>query len=147
MKIIFWYWSVFNRSLYDLCYCKHLVVGLYSKDICKVSLIVIVRYFNLIFIYLGVYMSTHSCPSYFKAMPTMCITHTHTHTHTHIYIYIYIYEKVQRWENTMSSKDDFIHRIIFQCYTFRFFDLHLGTIYQPLRSGRIWHKVNFLSGV
>ena len=22
-----------------------------------------------------------------------------------------------------------------------------GTIYQPLRSGRIWHKVNFLSGV
>ena len=24
---------------------------------------------------------------------------------------------------------------------------HRGTIYQPLRSGRIWHKVNFLSGV
>ena len=23
----------------------------------------------------------------------------------------------------------------------------VGTIYQPLRSGRIWHKVNFLSGV
>ena len=23
----------------------------------------------------------------------------------------------------------------------------LDPIYQPLRSGRIWHKVNFLSGV
>ena len=25
--------------------------------------------------------------------------------------------------------------------------LHVNDIYQPLRSGRIWHKVNFLSGV
>ena len=26
-------------------------------------------------------------------------------------------------------------------------EVYQDTIYQPLRSGRIWHKVNFLSGV
>ena len=35
---------------------------------------------------------------------------------------------------------------LFAClfaFAFRQFFLKQGTIYQPLRSGRIWHKVNF----
>ena len=52
--------------------------------------------------------------------------HTETHAHIHTYVYIYIYVHTQ-----MN---------VHYCATSGVMDDH---IYQPLHSGRIWHKVNF----
>ena len=52
-------------------------------------------------------------------------------------------------ENLISSVLNYI-LITFSCRIIipsKLLNLRIGTIYQPLRSGRIWHKVNFLSGV
>ena len=49
-------------------------------------------------------------------------------------IYIYIYEEIQGTR---------VASMLAQKRTYRSVGTSVGTIYQPLRSGRIWHKVNF----
>ena len=50
----------------------------------------------------------------------------------HIYIYIY--------NGSQSSMANFWNNLIISSYTYTWSFYH---IYQPLRSGRMWHKVNF----
>ena len=57
------------------------------------------------------------------------LTHMEQHIHYSVYIYIYIYI--------------YICVCVCVCVHACVCDLGQGTIYHPLRSGRIWHKVNF----
>ena len=81
-----------------------------------------------------------------KYTDTHIDTHTHTyiHTHTHTHTYIYI---VRKRDRETERKRDLYHLIFNDSVHFLYirwiYTLIVYPIYQPLRSGRIWHKVNF----
>ena len=86
------------------------------------------------------------------------LTHTHTHTHTHIHTQKRSYKSQCKHSLSIffffsiSQTSFFLYRIIvginplvedkLPCYWICV-KTSIYHIYQPLRSGRIWHKINF----
>ena len=104
-------------------------------------------------VYIYIYIHTHIyvCEYVFIIWINGWVYNIYGHMPVSVYIYICIYMCVCIFEciYIIVCESIWVYIFIEKCVLFnRTWILSAGTIYQPLRSGRIWHKVNFfLSGV